>query len=541
LAGTSVDITGDLVIGREDADLTLDDSQVSRRHAIVRHVGAGLEIEDLDSSNGTFVDGTRITKATLLTDGAKLRVGVTELVAEGIVGATRVSPEGAPDATKVGRPPDLAAVPTTKVGGVPTTRVGPDPRAQLDPEMIRAHATETEPPPAVPSEEGVPERPSGGPPRRPGGPPAPGGRPPGRPPLRMLLRSRGARVAVALVVVGVAAAIAILASSGGSSAKAMVDVPVQFTVHDIDRSPLKCRPTGATYQVQGRLIEPGSGGRSAVTLYLSGVIFSGEFEFHNQVSGYNWARAMAAQGQSSLVIDRVGYGRTVPYPADGRSVCLGTQADMVHQIIGDLRDGRFTVRGSSGVHASSFPHVALAGYSIGGVIAELEAASFKDVDALILLSWADQGFSTYGTSFSYTFAHCMPGQPKAPGGKLGYFPTLPVAKIPHLLSPEASPAIVASLPGAEELDPCGQELTGGQWFAGLANAARASITVPVLIAYGDYDALFNPSAWPVQFAKFTGTRDRTLVGIPDGQMLMLDRHVPLTRHVVASWLALHGL
>ena len=45
----------ELVVGRgEDADITIDDVAVSRRHAIF-HAGPPLEIEDLGSSNGTFV------------------------------------------------------------------------------------------------------------------------------------------------------------------------------------------------------------------------------------------------------------------------------------------------------------------------------------------------------------------------------------------------------------------------------------------------------------------------------------------------------
>ena len=59
-AGQSVGVTGELIIGRENADLTVDDAEVSRRHVAVRLEGGEVEVEDLGSANGTFVDGSRI-------------------------------------------------------------------------------------------------------------------------------------------------------------------------------------------------------------------------------------------------------------------------------------------------------------------------------------------------------------------------------------------------------------------------------------------------------------------------------------------------
>src|SRR5260370_41607498 len=110
---------------------------------------------------------------------------------------------------------------------------------------------------------------------------------------------------------------------------------------------------------------------------------------------------MAKLGHTSIVIDRLGYGRTVPYPTDGRSVCIGALADSVHQIIADLRSGHYPKPGGSSIDPKRFSRVAVAGYSVGGLITELEEASWEDQSALVLLSWADQGFSTYGTGQSY--------------------------------------------------------------------------------------------------------------------------------------------
>jgi pSer/pThr/pTyr-binding forkhead associated (FHA) protein/S1-C subfamily serine protease len=82
LAGHRVAVSAELVIGREDADLVLDDSHVSRRHAVVRPVKGGLEIEDLDSANGTSVNGAAIDGSQRLRDGDVVEVGRVRLTAD---------------------------------------------------------------------------------------------------------------------------------------------------------------------------------------------------------------------------------------------------------------------------------------------------------------------------------------------------------------------------------------------------------------------------------------------------------------------------
>ena len=230
----------------------------------------------------------------------------------------------------------------------------------------------------------------------------------------------------------------------------------------------------------------------------------------------------------------------MPYPKDGRRVCFGALADGLHQVIAALRTARFTVVGAPHLHPKPFTRVAVAGYSLGGTIAEVEQASFVDQSALALIGWADQGFSRFGSPPSYVFAHCSPGLPKSPGGRTAYFRTLPAWKLPHLVSP-------ASILGSWRR--FARTRTGPLWSKrerrGVVRGPRpkgiASDTEPGARSLRRVrDALFTPQAWQPQWAHFTGTHDRTLIGIPDGQMLMLDRHVPMTRRLLSTWLAAHG-
>src|ERR671937_1291944 len=86
-AGTTLAIEKPIIIGR-DADVTLDDSEVSRRHAKVFAGSDALVIEDLASSNGTWVNGRRVGRAQLRAgDVVTLGRTVLEVVAS-VGGAT---------------------------------------------------------------------------------------------------------------------------------------------------------------------------------------------------------------------------------------------------------------------------------------------------------------------------------------------------------------------------------------------------------------------------------------------------------------------
>jgi serine protease Do len=82
LAGHRISVSTELVIGRQGADLVLDDTQVSRHHAVVRPIEGGMEIEDLGSANGTFVNGVAISGSQRLQDGDVVQVGRVRLTAD---------------------------------------------------------------------------------------------------------------------------------------------------------------------------------------------------------------------------------------------------------------------------------------------------------------------------------------------------------------------------------------------------------------------------------------------------------------------------
>lgn len=81
-------------VGRECDGLILVDGQASRRHAMLSPRGGSVLVEDLGSTNGTLLDGARISSAAVLLPGSILRIGdtVVQLVSDAPAAAA-VQPE----------------------------------------------------------------------------------------------------------------------------------------------------------------------------------------------------------------------------------------------------------------------------------------------------------------------------------------------------------------------------------------------------------------------------------------------------------------
>jgi pSer/pThr/pTyr-binding forkhead associated (FHA) protein len=72
--------TAQVTLGRApDSTLVIDDDYASSRHARLYPGDDGWIVEDLGSTNGTWIDRTRITSPTVLPPGVPLRIGRTTL------------------------------------------------------------------------------------------------------------------------------------------------------------------------------------------------------------------------------------------------------------------------------------------------------------------------------------------------------------------------------------------------------------------------------------------------------------------------------
>jgi hypothetical protein len=73
--GTSHTLTKPRVIlGREGADIALDDPEISRHHCLLEVRETYINLKDMDSTNGTFFEEER-ARAAMLQDGTEFRIG----------------------------------------------------------------------------------------------------------------------------------------------------------------------------------------------------------------------------------------------------------------------------------------------------------------------------------------------------------------------------------------------------------------------------------------------------------------------------------
>lgn len=82
-AGSAYDIGEEALLGRGEAvDIRLGDSFASSRHVRIAPQGSVVVIEDLGSTNGTYLNGERLEGPQPLHPGDRIRIGETELTFE---------------------------------------------------------------------------------------------------------------------------------------------------------------------------------------------------------------------------------------------------------------------------------------------------------------------------------------------------------------------------------------------------------------------------------------------------------------------------
>jgi hypothetical protein len=78
MKGKSFDVGQELVVGRaEKCHIVLDDTYVSQMHARIFSKGESLMVEDLGSTNGTYLNRRRITSPSELQRGDHVKIGKT--------------------------------------------------------------------------------------------------------------------------------------------------------------------------------------------------------------------------------------------------------------------------------------------------------------------------------------------------------------------------------------------------------------------------------------------------------------------------------
>lgn len=341
-----------------------------------------------------------------------------------------------------------------------------------------------------------------------------------------------------LIVLGTGVAAPALAQ--GASFGEPVSVPIAFDIENVNRSRVSCSSDGQPYRLHAEMVAPrevleGSGA-ATVTLYLHEYSYDDFWHFRS-APGVDYATELARQGHVSVTLDRLGYDDS-PHP-DGRATCLGAHADMAHQITARLRDGSYL---SPAAPARPFERVVLAGHSVGGIIAEIAAFSFGEIDALMLFAGYHTDFSPRALSDGFRQGQTCATGGEDSGGSPNYAPFSPRDEdFQYYGFAEADPAVVASATALRHLDPCGDvsSLVPASFTAAMH---VDEIEVPVLLLWGRDDPVYSSDAGENQAQDFSGNPDVTTAYFErTAHALTLQRSAPQVRDTVATWLVERGL
>jgi hypothetical protein len=313
--------------------------------------------------------------------------------------------------------------------------------------------------------------------------------------------------------------------------RGVVSRAVVFDVENANATSVLCLPDNESYRVRGRLVGPrsaveGTGGAIRVNVLVHGLGTGPSFWNLRSHPSYDYARRLAARGETTLVLDRLGYGASrLP---DGDASCLGAQADIVHQVVQHLRSGRYDFVDAAAGTTPSAAHVVLHGHAVGAAIAQVEAGTFDDVDGLVLMSWTDGGATALATrTAAAQRAACRSG---------GDYADLAASAAAYrrLMFASAPAGVQRTAARLRTPDPCG-DVTSVPAMLPASTLAAARVDAPVLLLYGSKDALNRPDARADQAATYrTKVTTRTFRGA--GSALPLERAAGKVRATVLRWL-----
>ncbi len=339
---------------------------------------------------------------------------------------------------------------------------------------------------------------------------------------------------VALLVGGLLTAPGAAASRASAPSKErpakVASSGVAFDLVNTNNSSVLCLPLpdGKEYRVRGRLVGPRAvlDGREAIVTVNVLVHDAGTggwfFNLRNNPT-YDYATQLAKRGQTSLVLDRLGYDRSGL--GNGNDTCLGAQAHMLHQVVQHLRAGRFDYLGArSGATPPHASHVVLQGHGTGATIAQLEAARFDDVAALVLMAPTT-------TSPSQLALGVARGQARAcsVASFAAYGAT--AADYRRLLFRTAPRGVVRAAIQRRNPTPCGDVASLPGALASTALSDR-DVDVPVLVLRAGQDARRSGSGVAITSSKTIKRHTFSNAG----SALTLEKSAPKMQRIVARWL-----
>lgn len=274
---------------------------------------------------------------------------------------------------------------------------------------------------------------------------------------------------LAAVALSVLVAPGVQAAQGGLRCEE-VSLPVTLSASDAD-----------VYNVFGVLCSRGSIHNKTIQITLHGSTYSHLYwDWPFQPALYSYMRRATASGYAVLNLDRIGIGESDRPPA--AEVTIGANAFVVHQIVQALRGGDLVVPSFGRIRAK---RVALVAHSLGSLIAIQEAATYDDVDGVVLTGISHTITPALGEALAALYPASL--DPLFAGQSIpdGYLTSQPGDRAIFYQAPFFDPQVLALDEQTK------QTVTTGELDTALpALGMSGAVHTPVVVIVGDFDLAF---------------------------------------------------
>jgi pimeloyl-ACP methyl ester carboxylesterase len=213
-----------------------------------------------------------------------------------------------------------------------------------------------------------------------------------------------------------------------------------------------------------------------VLLLVPGATYTAEYwDLPKSLGLSSFRAALNDAGYATLTVDRLGSGRS-SRPASVRLTAF-TQAGVLHQVVRRLR--------------AEYSQVVIGGHSLGATAVIIEAATFHDVDGVLVAGIAHRPDPVDDVADFLTALHPAVLDPALAGRSYdpGYLTTAPGTRTRAFHSPARPSAVVTAYEESTEDAFAATEAADGLGV-GVASPYTILIDAPVLVALGGQDELF---------------------------------------------------
>ncbi len=289
------------------------------------------------------------------------------------------------------------------------------------------------------------------------------------------------------------------------------------------------------HNVFGVLCSRGSFHGKTIQIALHGATYSHLYwDWPFQPETYSYMRRATAAGYAVLNLDRIGIGQSDHPPAG--DVTIQANAYVVHQIVQALRSGDLVVPSFGRIAAD---RVALVGHALGSAVSIQEAATYGDVDGVVLTGVSHTVTPVLGSILGSFYPAGLDPRFAGQGIPAGYLTSQPGNRGVFYHLPSADPLVLAIDEQTKET-----VTTGELGTAVPALGLSGGVHVPVLVAVGDLDRSFcgPPSctasgSLAIEPSFYPPDACAEAVAIPDaGHSLNLHFQAPLAYDAILEWM-----